>query len=351
MELRELAEAIASEAGMPVTQRDVERLLSAMLSSDDLWRILDLSDVPVMAACRLFRELHRLDLAAWGDGRVWLTPQGRALCETLGLAPALELRCPCCRGTGVEWGPLGAVAEPFAAIATHRPQALQAYDQGFVDEASTLARAAFMWAKGDLEKRDVLVLGDDDLLSVALALTKAPRRVVALDIDPRIVEFLRKAAREHGLALEASVHDLRHPLPQELSGAFHTFVSDPSESLHGFMAFARRGMSALAGPGTAGYLGLTRREASLTKWHRIQQKLLDAGATVTDLRDDFHAYNNWTYFESMLAWAELPTHRVPKPTEYWYRSALIRVELLVQPNRSQEVLKGELFNDAEAATT
>lgn len=351
MELRKLAEAAASRAGMPVTARDVERLLSAMLSSDDLWQILDLSDVPVMAACRLFKELHRLNVISWGNGRVWLTPQGRAQCQTLDLPPALELRCPCCRGTGVEWGPLGAVAEPFAAIAAHRPQALQNYDQGFVDEASTLARAAFMWSKGDLDRRDILVLGDDDLLSVALALTRAPRRVVALDIDPRIVAFLRDVARENDLALEASVHDLRHPLPHRLLGAFHAFVSDPTESLRGFMAFVHRGISALAGPGAAGYLGLTRREASLTKWHLIQRELLDAGATITDVRDDFHAYNNWTYFESMLAWAELPTHRVPEKNECWYRSALIRLELLVQPDLAQEDVDGELFNDAEAATT
>ncbi|MFO8034161.1 MAG: bis-aminopropyl spermidine synthase family protein, partial [Candidatus Bipolaricaulota bacterium] len=108
---------------------------------------------------------------------------------------------------------------------------------------------------------------------------------------------------------------------------------------------------ALRGAGSAGYLGLTRREASLTKWRHIQQELLESGAVITDLRDDFHTYENWTYFEKMIGWDKLPTRRVPGAKEAWYRSALIRLELLEEPRCPQEELQGDIFNDSEAATT
>ncbi len=351
MELRELALAASTRSQTPVNERDVERLLAAILSSEDVWRIMDLSDVPVMAACELLRELHRTEWLEWNDGRIWLTSRGREKCRALGVQPPPELRCPSCRGSGVELGPMACVAQTFSELAAGRPQALQEFDQGFVDEASVLSRAAFMWSKADVAGREVLVLGDDDLLSLALALTKAPKRLVALDIDPRIVSFLRETATEQGLPLEVAQHDLRHPLPLELIPSFHTFVCDPTESLRGFLAFAWRGMSALRGPGCSGYLGLTRREASLTKWRHIQEELLQSGAVITDLLHDFHSYENWTYFETMVAWDKLPTRRVPGAGEQWYRSALIRLELLEHPHCPQEELQGDMFDDAEAATT
>lgn len=351
MELQGFAERAASSSRIPVTARDAERLLSAALSSQDIWHILDLSDVPLMAACELMRELHRNGWLEWDEGRVWLTPHGIERCQSLGITPVLELRCRCCQGSGVELGPLADIADAFSEMATHRPEALQAYDQGYVNEGSTLCRAAFMWSKGDLAGRDIVVLGDDDLLSLAIALTGAPRRVLALDIDDRIVGFLRQAARERGLALEALQHNLRYPLPEALRGAFDAFVCDPTESLRGFLAFAWRGMSALRGVSSAGYLGLTRREASLTKWRHIQEALLGSGAVITDLRDDFHAYVNWSYFEKMLAWERLPTKRVPEAQEIWYRSALIRLELLETPRYPEQEFEGDLFDDAEAATT
>jgi len=351
MGLHEIAQAATSTSQTPVHERDVERLLSAILASDDVWRILDLSDVPVMAACELLQGLHRAGWVEWKDGRVWLTTDGRERCRAHGVSPAVDLRCAHCEGSGVELGPMGVVASAFSKLAADRPEALQEYDQGFVNERSALSRAAFMWNKGDVAGREILVLGDDDLLSVALSLTGASRRVVALDIDPRIVDFLGRIARDRRLPLEVVHHDLRYPLPRELSGAFDTFVCDPTESLRGFLAFAWRGMSALRGPGCAGYLGLTRREASLTKWRHIQQALLESGAVITDLHDDFHAYENWSYFESMVAWDKLPTRRVPERDEAWYRSALIRLELLEQPRCPQEELAGDMFDDAEAATS
>ncbi|HDN19583.1 MAG TPA: putative methyltransferase, partial [Candidatus Acetothermia bacterium] len=132
---------------------------------------------------------------------------------------------------------------------------------------------------------------------------------------------------------------------------FDTFFCDPTESLRGFLAFAGRGISALRGPGSAGYMGLTRREASLSKWRAIQKELISSGAAITDIRDDFHDYVNWPYIETMRAWGHLPVKRVPGRDEPWYRSALIRIELVEPPRVENVRLEGDIFTDPEAATT
>ncbi|MCR4391966.1 MAG: bis-aminopropyl spermidine synthase family protein [Candidatus Acetothermia bacterium] len=351
MTLAELADRVRRESGLAVTARDLERILAALQASEDIWRIVDLAPVPMMATCQGLHALAGIGWVTWANGRVRLTPAGDRACRKLAIAAAQELKCPRCGGRGVELSPLREVAAAFHRIARGRPEASQEFDQGYVTEDSTIARVAFMWAKGDLAGKDLLVLGDDDLVSIAVALTRAPRRVVVLDIDPRIVNFVAEAARAEGLAVDARQHDLREPLPEELRGRFDTFFCDPTESLRGFLAFAGRGLAALRGPGCAGYLGLTRYEASLTKWRDIQRELLAAGGVLTDVVDDFHTYVNWPYIDSMRAWDRLPVKRVPGRDEPWYRSALIRVELVEAARVENPRYTGDIFNDEEAATT
>ena len=351
MDLGKLAEDVRAETSLFFTERDAGRILAAILTSEDIWRIIDLADVPVMALCSALRAMERVGWLDFSQGRVALTSAGRELVQEADIAPALELRCGRCGGRGVELGPVTRIAEKFREIAADRPEAIQDYDQGYVTEESTLYRIAFMWSRGDLAGKELLVLGDDDLVSLAAALTGVPKRVVMLDIDERLVEFVQEVAGREGLQVEALRHDLREPLPEELVSAFDTFFCDPTESLRGFLAFAGRGISALRGPGAAGYMGLTRREASLSKWRAIQRELLERGAVLTDLQDDFHDYVNWPYIETMRSWEHLPVKRVPGRDEPWYRSALIRIELVEAPAVENVRLEGDIFTDPEAATT
>lgn len=351
MTLGQVASEIRSRSKIPVIERDVERILAALRASWDIWRIIDLADVPIGAVCEGLRVLREVGWVTWDEGRIHLTPAGEEACQALHIAEALELRCAACGGTGVELGPVTTVASAFRNIARARPKAIQKFDQGYITVDGTLARIAFMWSRGDLWGKDLVVLGDDDLVSVAAALTRVPRRVVALDIDERIVGFVEEVARAEDLGIEVVRHDLREPLPEEFLSRFDTFVCDPPESLRGFLAFVHRGLCSLRGPGSAGYLGLTRREASLEKWRQIQQKLLGVGTVITDLRDDFHTYQNWPYMERMRAWAWLPVQRTPGRDELWYRSALIRIEVVEKPRVPNERLSGDIFEDLEAATT
>ncbi len=350
-DLNALAARIQSEKGLALTGRDVERTLAAVASCEDIWRVIELAQVPLIALCAVLEALAELGWLRFQESRVALTAQGEKAVEELGVRAVRELRCPRCGGRGLELEALRSVAVRFHQLVQDRPPASQEFDQGYITEESALARVAMMWRRGDLEGKDLLVVGDDDLVSLAAALTGLPRRVAMVDIDPRLVEFVSKAAHEEGLNVEAHLHDLRQPLPAGLRKKFHTFACDPTESLRGFLAFARRGISALAGVGCAGYLGLTRVEASLSKWRAIQEELLRFGAVITDLVQDFHTYENWPYLEAMRGWSFMPARRVPGKHEFWYRSALMRIELVELGELPDEVLLGDIFEDEEAATT
>lgn len=351
MDLADIAAWVQQETGIRVSARDMERVLAAARASEDIWRILELAPVPVLATCSALRRFAARGWVEWEGGLIRLTSQGETACTELGIAPARTLDCPRCAGRGIEIGLLRDLVAAFMRVAAHRPEASQEFDQGYVTEETTIARIAMMWARGDLEGKDLLVLGDDDLVSVAAALTGLPRRVVMLDADPRITSFVEDVAREERLAIQTVNHDLRNPLPTELTGQFDAFVCDPTESLPGFLLFAGRGLAALRGPGGAGYLGLTHAEASLAKWRAIQQRILAWGAVLTDLRDRFHMYVNWPYVETMRGWEHLPVRRVPGRLEPWYRSALVRLELVTQAEIDIGPASENIFLDEEAATT
>ncbi len=351
MQLGEIAKRIEEKHGIPTTARDVTRVLSAALASSDIWRIVDLAGIPVLATCEALEAFAEMGWVQFGPLAVIVTEEGKEAAEKLGIAPAQELRCPHCRGRGLLLAPFRELAQKFHELAQNRPEATQEFDQGYVTEETTVARIALLFARGDLAGKEILVLGDDDLVSLAAALTGLPKKVVALDVDPRIVGFLREVAGERNLKLEALRHDLREPLPKELLRRFDTFVCDPTESFRGYLAFAHRGISALRGPGCAGYLGLTRLEASLSKWRKIELALLEAGAVITDLFPNFHEYVNWPYIETMRAWSYLPVRRLPGKFEPWYRSALIRIELVEEPKVENVRYSGDIFTDEEAATT
>lgn len=342
--------AIAERVGQKyaVTERDVTRILSALLGTEDIWELIDVTDVPVMALCEIWNVLQEEGIVMVSDSRLLLTPRGKELARKLNLHPPRDFTCKHCQGRGITLEGLKEVAQRFREIARNRPEAIQEFDQGYILEDVTVLRVALMWQKGDLAGRELLVLGDDDLVSIAAGLAGVASRVTVLDIDQRLLDFIRDVSRSERLDVEVVQHDLRQPLPQSLQRAFDTFITDPTESLRGLKAFLGRSLSSLKGPGSAGYFGLTRREASLRKWQAIQRFLLDNGAVITDIIDDFNAYVNWPYIETMSSWEYLPVKTVPE--RVWYRSAQYRLELLKEPGPDTEVYSGDIFFDEETAT-
>ena len=348
--LDDLHRRVQEALPLRVHPRDVERALAALAATEDLWEAARRSRAPLRVVAAVWAELAEAGLLAASDGSLRLTEHGRRWLRELGIAPGVEHTCPTCEGRSVVDFALAEEArERFRALAEDRPAALQQFDQGFVSVETTLARVSSAQQWGDIDGRDVFVLGDDDLVSLAVALAGRPRRVLAVDIDERLVEFIAEAAAREKLPVEAAVYDLREPLPEAWTRAFDTFFCDPTESLRGLTATLGRGLLALRGPGAAGYFGQTHVESSLEKWARVQRFLLDHAAVVTSLVDEFNQYENWEYVREMRAWAWLPDPQ--PPAHRWYRSAWYRFELLEIPDVPNESLTGNIFDDEEAATT
>ena len=106
----------------------------------------------------------------------------------------------------------------YHEILKSRPPPAAEYDQTAITEEDMMVRAGFMHERGDVAGKSILLVGDADLLSIALALTGLPKRVQVIDIDTRVIDFVNATAKAKGWDfLSARAFDVRLPFPQGMS--------------------------------------------------------------------------------------------------------------------------------------
>ena len=235
----------------------VQALLRAVYRAGSL-RLQDAARearLPLPVASAVRRELEKAGLLERKQG-LSLTGDGRDFVERdLGMRTTqLDITCAVCAGHGIVIPEsLKAEVERLAEIITNAPSVDVTLDQAPCMPDTAMRRALLMLQNGALEGKRVLLLGDDDSVSIAIGLLgRATRQgdltrgVTVVDADERRIAFLRDAAAREQLALEVVHHDLRRPLPASLLRSFDTIETDPPYTLEGARLFLARGCEALA---------------------------------------------------------------------------------------------------------
>jgi len=226
------------------------------------------------------------------------------------------------------------ILDQFLDITKERPLPTSDFDQGFVRPRDTIARLAFMYERGDIEDQEIFILGDDDLLSVAIGLTGMAKRVKVVEIDERITSFIREFCAQKNIRnIDVKEYNVLEEIPEEDRNKYDVFVTDPVETKKGLKLFVGRCIEALKGEKSAGYIGLTHREASLNKWYEFQTFLNKAGFVITDILRDFSIYpereNKWDdFYRTYKIMKEL---KLPMPDTDWYKSCFVRFEAVKDP--------------------
>jgi len=245
----------------------------------------------------------------------------------------------------------------FLEVTKNRPLPVSDFDQGFVRPRDTIARLAFIYERGDLEEQNIFILGDDDLLSVAIGLTGMAKKVCVVEIDTRITSFIREFCKNEGITnIHVKEYNVLEEMPDEEKNKYDVFVTDPVETKKGLKLFVGRCIEALKGKGGAGYIGFTHREASLNKWHDFQAFLIEAGFTITDILRDFSIYpeseNRWEHFYK--TYKMMKEMKLPMPDVDWYKSCFVRFEAVKEPKVPKfdppKDLKELYFDDESWAT-
>lgn len=194
----------------------------------------------------------------------------------------------------------------------------------------TIARRA---ALAGSEPKNVLVLGDDDFVSVALA--RLGHRVTVLEIDTAITDHIRRSAPD----VEVIVHDLREPLPARLVQAFDAFFADPVSGAGAFRLFLARGLTALGSDGR-GFVCVS--EAGALNFMAVAAEL---GGEVTGQLTDFNHYHAPDYSLAFYT-SDLATVRVkdaasisPRPDEPYLPRGITFEDRFLETPASRYVFK------------
>ncbi|GAB6934434.1 bis-aminopropyl spermidine synthase family protein [Calditerricola yamamurae] len=347
-----------STTGIAVEARRSHALLlrALCLGPKSYWELMREGQAQTHEVLEVLQTLLKNELVAYDGNRFVLTEAGRRQAEALGLDRIADQRCEACAGRGIVLQPpFDHVLEAFKEIVAMRPKATPDFDQGYVTPETTVLRLALMAQRGDLAGRDLLLLGDDDLTSIAAALSGLPRRVHVLDVDERIVGFIRDVARDRGWNhVQAEVYDVQEGLPSHLRGQFDVFFTDPVETLNGLLLFLSRCTEALRGPGSAGYFGLSYLESSWKKWRDIQRGILDMGYAITDMLGAFQDYQLENIVAQGYPVARMAPVPVKEPDVYFYISTVYRLELTEAPRplfSGRVELGRDLYYDEEACVT
>jgi len=294
--IAEVAAAVGLAEG-PAGVADVLRVIARHepVAAREVSRRAELP-VPIVAAvCNELRKRGVVDRAR----PVQLTAAGRLSLtghETPGAGPPeVTGQCPCCAGLGtVVPDSAAALTGLLERAALGVPAAKLELDQTHCTPDTKLRRVLRMHEAGALAGQRVIVLGDDDLVSVALAAFAAhagaaPRRLAVVEYDPDLVRYLGDQLAELGMAAEVVAHDLREPLPAALLSGFDVACTDPPYTVAGAELFLSRAVSALA-PGAGAHVffsfGARRPDETL----RTQRLMADMGLAVRSLVPGFNAY-------------------------------------------------------------
>ena len=321
------------------------------------WELISLVDADLNEFIETLRTLLNEGLVESRGGKLFLTEKGKVERNKLNLK-LYDVRCHHCEGRGIVEDPF-LILDKYKKIASQRPKPTADYDQGYIKEEDVLRRIAFIYERGDLEGTEIIVIGDDDLISLGMALTGLPKRIVVLEIDDRLINFINRKAEEYDFNIIAKKFDVRNDLDDNFRGKFDVFITDPVETIEGITLFLSRAVSGLKGKGAAGYFGLTHQEASLRKWHEIEKRLLNMNLVITDMLRDFNVYpmneNLELAAEDYIVYREIAKLTGNNKIDSdFYRSTLIRVEAIgeVKPLvRGSVELREEIYVDEESLVT
>jgi N4-bis(aminopropyl)spermidine synthase len=289
---------VAAAVGLAEGEAGIRDILSAVLSAEPaaVREVARLAELPVPIVAAAFGELRKRGIVDT-QRPVRLTTAGRAAVQAAVGGTAVRSTCPACGGRGVVIpAELAGLAEQLQPVADGAPGARAELDQTHCTVPTKISRVLRLHEARALAGQRIVLLGDDDLISVAIARFAAwagnpamVRRLTVIDTDEAVLDWAGQQVAAAGGSAELVRHDLREPLPAGLAGGFDVAVTDPPYTVAGAELFLSRAVSALApAPGRHVFFSFGARRPDETL--AVQRSIAAMGLAVRSLTAGFNEY-------------------------------------------------------------
>ena len=332
----------------PVSRLDLARFLAHLYEAQpiDLWDFTKESDAYVRVILSLLFVLEKNGfVSVASDGKLKLTRQGLKLAKYLSVKRIAKPFTSSKPRIGLRLTPkfkmiLETVRELYQKVT---PQNI--YDQAPLLPESAVYKVAYAISKGDATNKSVVCIGDDDLTSVIFALSGAPKRVLAIDIDKYLLEVIEEYSERNRLGIETLQHDLKKPTPSEYRNSFDLFVTEPPDTVAGVTLFASRGVELLKNTeGMIGYCGISVTACPPLGLFQTQKDFTSMGLVITDR---IPKYSDYPPHRTELKHIEVPDcyDAFYPPDKVWYAADLLRLKTTRETKPLfTDVFKGKLAN-------
>ncbi len=162
-------------------------------------------------------------------------------------------------------------------------------DQAPLSTSSAVAKIAYAIKRGDVIGKRVVCIGDDDFLSIILALTGKPKEVLAIDLDKRVLSTIEELSKKTKIEIGTLKHDLRKPVQTKYRNRYDTAFFWSSDTEVGFNLFASRGIELLR-EGGAIYANVTPSWCHPLELLGIRRGIFEMGLKITDFVKDSGEY-------------------------------------------------------------
>ncbi len=165
------------------------------------------------------------------------------------------------------------------------------FDQFFATEETSVSKALIIKNKGLVTGKHLLLLGDDDLVSIVLALIGEPyAEITVFDIDTDILNAIEKISADLNLKnIRTRQIDFRKDLKSSDMNKFDVIVTDPPYTRNGISLFLNTATKLLKSSGYV-YLYYGNSYKSPEKTLKIQEVISKYNFVIEDKIDKFARY-------------------------------------------------------------
>lgn len=169
------------------------------------------------------------------------------------------------------------------------------YDQFFATAQTSVSKAKVLSDKGLVSGKNIALIGDDDLVSITLALLDSSfNQIVVFDIDEDILSAIGAISKELGINdVHTMSYDARNEFDGRYLGSFDVVVVDPPYTKSGVSLFVNRAIQLLKGASLDGryiFLCYGSTFKSPEKFLAVQEIIQQYSLVIEDRIDKFNRY-------------------------------------------------------------
>ena len=257
-----------------------------------------LNNIPVPLVTAIKNEALKLKLLEKSTG-IHLSPKGKQFVEKELGYKGINIELYKKLNQNYASKVIEQLSQKLNNIFENRPEVDVSVDQSKCTLETAIKRALLCLENNCLIGKNILCVGDDDLISVSIGIllhtlyggnmNLCKTKIYVLDSDQRILDYISDIARIYDLPIDCYNIDFRNPIPSKYLCKMDCFYTDPPYTLSGMKLFLSRGLECLKNSVSLNVF-LSYAHKSQEEMLKIHKMFIELGLSALRIMPQFNRY-------------------------------------------------------------